>query len=101
MGETERSIKMKKSNHLEKSAKIKIRGQKQPEKEKGKQKEIEERVKKIIRILRQEYPSPQTALHYRTPFELLVATILAAQCTDERVNKVTPGLFQKYPTVEA
>ncbi len=101
MGETERSVKkMKKNNHLEKSAKM-IRGQKQPEKEKGKEKEIEERVKKIIRILRQEYPSPQTALHYRTPFELLVATILAAQCTDERVNKVTPGLFQKYPTVEA
>ncbi|MDI6699108.1 MAG: endonuclease III [Candidatus Saccharicenans sp.] len=59
------------------------------------------RIKKIIKILRKEYPRPRTALNYRTPFELLVATILAAQCTDERVNKVTPGLFQKYPTVES
>lgn len=58
------------------------------------------RVKKIIKLLRKEYPSAQTALHYRTPFELLIATILAAQCTDERVNKVTPGLFKKYPAVE-
>lgn len=62
--------------------------------------EPEARVKKIIKLLRKEYPSPQTALHYRTPFELLIATILAAQCTDERVNKVTPGLFKKYPAVE-
>jgi endonuclease-3 len=60
----------------------------------------EARVKKIIKLLRKEYPSAQTALYYRTPFELLVATILAAQCTDERVNKVTPGLFKKYPAVE-
>ncbi|MCR4410239.1 MAG: endonuclease III [Candidatus Saccharicenans sp.] len=59
------------------------------------------RIKDIIKILRKEYPQPRTALNYRTPLELLVATILAAQCTDERVNKVTPGLFQKYPTVEA
>lgn len=59
------------------------------------------RIKEIIKILRKEYPQPRTALNYRTPLELLVATILAAQCTDERVNKVTPGLFQKYPTVEA
>lgn len=59
------------------------------------------RIKEIIKILRKEYPQPRTALNYRTPLELLVATILAAQCTDERVNKVTPGLFQKYPSVEA
>ncbi len=58
------------------------------------------RVKKIIKLLRKEYPSARTALHYRTPLELLIATILAAQCTDERVNKVTPGLFKKYPAVE-
>ncbi|RFT15505.1 MAG: Endonuclease III [Candidatus Saccharicenans subterraneus] len=63
--------------------------------------ERKKRIKEIIKILRKEYPQPKTALNYRTPFELLVATILAAQCTDERVNKVTPGLFQKYPTVEA
>lgn len=60
----------------------------------------QERVKRIIKILKEEYKEAKTALNYRTPFELLVATILAAQCTDERVNKVTPGLFAKYPTVE-
>lgn len=58
------------------------------------------RVKEIIKILRSEYPQAKTALNYNSAFELLVATILAAQCTDERVNKVTPGLFAKYPTVE-
>lgn len=63
--------------------------------------DIRKRVKEMVKILRKEYPRPRTALNYRSPFELLVATILAAQCTDERVNKVTPGLFQKYPTVES
>jgi endonuclease-3 len=56
------------------------------------------RVREIIRLLRRHYPQARTALDYRTPFEILVATILAAQCTDERVNKVTPGLFRKYPS---
>ena len=55
------------------------------------------RIGAIIRILRREYPSTRTALHFETPWEILVATILAAQCTDERVNKITPGLFKKYP----
>jgi endonuclease III len=44
------------------------------------------------------YPNATCALHHNTPFELLVATILSAQCTDKRVNEVTPGLFAKYPT---
>ena len=44
------------------------------------------------------YPKATCALHHRNPFELLVATILSAQCTDKRVNEVTPGLFEKYPT---
>jgi endonuclease-3 len=57
-----------------------------------------ERIGKIIRILRRKYPDSRTALHYETPLQILIATILAAQCTDERVNKVTPGLFAKYPT---
>ena len=57
-----------------------------------------ERVGQIIRILRREYPDSRTALQYETPLGILIATILAAQCTDERVNKVTPGLFRKYPT---
>ena len=56
------------------------------------------RVREIIELLRRHYPQTRTALEFRTPFEILVATILAAQCTDERVNKVTPGLFRKYPT---
>src|ERR1022692_3188044 len=44
------------------------------------------------------YPDATCALHHRDPWELLVATILSAQCTDKRVNEVTPGLFAKYPT---
>ena len=51
--------------------------------------------------LRTAFPDAHTALDYRAPFELLVATILSAQCTDVRVNLVTPGLFQKYPSVAA
>ncbi len=46
------------------------------------------------------YPNVTCALHHTNPWELLVATILSAQCTDERVNKVTPDLFAKYPTME-
>jgi len=67
----------------------------------GSLEERQQRIREIIKILRKEYPRVRTALNYRTPFELLVATILAAQCTDERVNKVTPALFQKYPTIES
>ena len=55
------------------------------------------RVRDIIRLLRRHYPASRTALDFRDPFGILVATILAAQCTDERVNKVTPALFRKYP----
>lgn len=57
------------------------------------------RVKKILAILDRAYPNATTELAWRTPWELLVATILSAQCTDKRVNEVTPGLFAKYPTV--
>jgi endonuclease-3 len=60
--------------------------------------EEKRRVREIIRHLRKHYPQSRTALDFRNPFEIMVATILAAQCTDERVNKVTPGLFKKYPT---
>jgi len=49
-----------------------------------------------IRVLKRFYPGARTALDYQTPFQLLVATILSAQCTDERVNMVTPGLFRRY-----
>lgn len=60
-----------------------------------------ERIPEIIKILRREFPESRTALRFETPFQILVATILAALCTDERVNKVTPGLFRKYPTAAA
>ena len=56
------------------------------------------RLQKIFRALDRLFPQAECALHHINPFQLLVATILSAQCTDERVNKVTPGLFQKYPT---
>ena len=52
--------------------------------------------KKIIDILKKEYPKVKSALEYSNPFELLIATILSAQCTDERVNIVTKTLFKKY-----
>jgi endonuclease-3 len=56
------------------------------------------RARKIVTRLRRKYPQPKTALEFVNPLELLIATILSAQCTDEQVNKVTPGLFAKYPT---
>jgi endonuclease III len=57
-----------------------------------------ERLQKIFSALDQLFPQAQCALKHDNAFQLLVATILSAQCTDERVNKVTPGLFQKFPT---
>ncbi len=56
------------------------------------------RARKIIRVLKKAYPDAKIALDFSNPLELLVATILAAQCTDERVNRVTPALFAKYRT---
>ncbi|MFN3326188.1 MAG: endonuclease III [Bryobacteraceae bacterium] len=58
------------------------------------------RVEKILEGLDRLYPNVTCALHHRNAWELLVATILSAQCTDQRVNMVTPGLFAKYPTIE-
>ncbi|HLE32963.1 MAG TPA: endonuclease III [Bacteroidota bacterium] len=60
----------------------------------------QKRTEKIIAILEKQYPSAKTALRHENAFELLVATILSAQCTDARVNMVTPGLFKKYPSVQ-
>lgn len=57
------------------------------------------RVKKILATLDQMYPNVTCALHHSNAWELLVATILSAQCTDKRVNMVTPGLFKKYRTI--
>jgi endonuclease-3 len=56
---------------------------------------------KLYAALAALYPDAHCALNHRNPFELIVATILSAQCTDERVNMVTPGLFEKYPTPRA
>jgi endonuclease III len=57
-------------------------------------------VAKILKLLDEMYPAATCALQHDGPWQLLVATILSAQCTDKRVNEVTPGLFKKYPTVE-
>lgn len=63
-------------------------------------KSAENRIDEIIKILRKSYPKSRTALHYRNPLQILVATILSAQCTDERVNQITPMLFSKYRSAE-
>jgi len=57
-----------------------------------------ERIPSIVAELKKLYPHSKTALTFETPLQILVATILSAQCTDEQVNKVTPGLFSKYKT---
>jgi len=65
-------------------------------------KEVDDRVRvlKIVELLEKDYPDAKTALHYTSPLEILVATILSAQCTDKRVNIVTKSLFKKYKTAE-
>jgi endonuclease III len=57
-----------------------------------------ERIAAILELLAKAYPKAECALHHRNAWELLVATILSAQCTDARVNMVTPALFKKFPT---
>lgn len=59
-----------------------------------------ERYRNILAWFAENMPAADTELHYRTPFELLVAVILSAQCTDKRVNMTTPALFEAYPTPE-
>ncbi len=59
------------------------------------------RVRAIFLRLRKAYPDSRCALYFSTPWELLVATVLSAQCTDKLVNQVTPALFKKYPNVRA
>jgi endonuclease-3 len=59
------------------------------------------RIRPVIRLLRRHYPQVRTSLEFADPLQILVATILAAQCTDERVNTITPGLFRKYPDAAA
>ena len=60
-----------------------------------------ERYQGIITYFSENQPNPETELAYSNPYELLVAVILSAQCTDKRVNMVTPFLFEKYPTANA
>jgi endonuclease III len=73
-----------------------------PKKSPGKNSDLApERIAEILRILKKTYPHAECALHHRNAWELLVATILSAQCTDARVNMVTPELFRKYPTPAA
>ena len=60
-----------------------------------------EKVRSIIEILKHHYPDPVCALHYAKDYELMIAVRLSAQCTDARVNLVTPALFAAYPTLEA
>ena len=62
---------------------------------------MEEKVLSIIDILKSRYPDPVCALHYSKDYELMIAVRLSAQCTDARVNLVTPALFAAYPTLEA
>jgi endonuclease-3 len=59
-----------------------------------------QRLRHIIRALARTYPGRRTWLHYETPFQLLIATILSAQTTDDMVNKVTPALFKRYPDAQ-
>jgi endonuclease-3 len=61
---------------------------------------IKERYKNVLSILSEQYPEAQTELQYQNPFQLLIAVILSAQCTDKRVNMVTPALFEAFPDAE-
>lgn len=62
---------------------------------------MEEKVNGLIATLKEAYPDPQCALHYQKDYELMISVRLSAQCTDARVNEVTPALFAEYPTLEA
>ena len=62
---------------------------------------MQEKVTYIIEALKQAYPDPMCALHYETDYQLMIAVRLSAQCTDERVNQVTPALFARFPSLEA
>lgn len=59
-----------------------------------------ERAKNIVRLLKKNYPNAKCSLNFNTVHQLIVATILSAQCTDERVNKTTPALFKKYKSIK-
>ncbi|RKX63654.1 MAG: endonuclease III [Thermodesulfobacteriota bacterium] len=73
---------------------------KKKKKEKVKNKALKEKAKEVVKRLKKAYPDAKIALNFKTPIQLLIATILSAQCTDERVNEVTKDLFKKYKTAE-
>ena len=89
---------MKKTSAKKKKPTLRTAGQRGLRREGKEAKRI--RAVEIVRRLKREYPDAKCSLNYRNPFELLVATILSAQCTDERVNQVTPELFRRFPTAE-
>src|SRR5687767_8149469 len=62
---------------------------------------VRARAERILELLESAHPEATCALHYKNAFQLVVATILSAQCTDERVNMVTPALFRRFPTPTA
>ena len=63
-------------------------------------KERKVRARKLVAYLKKEYPEPKTELHYKTPFQLVAAVMLSAQCTDKKVNEVTDVLYKKYKSVD-
>ncbi len=62
---------------------------------------IKERYRRVLDLFEAAMPVAETELHYDNPYQLLVAVILSAQCTDKRVNMITPALFEAYPTAES
>jgi endonuclease-3 len=66
----------------------------------GIESEIEKRFRCVIEYFQEHNPNPTTELRYKNPYELLIAVILSARCTDKRVNMITPRLFEKYPTAD-
>jgi len=71
-----------------------------PAKKRETKEQKKKRAAKIVKALKRRYPNATTALHFTSPYELLVATVLAAQCTDKKVNEVTVKLFRKYRSPE-
>ena len=63
--------------------------------------DIHDRVCGVVEALKEAYPDPRCALEYKKDYELMIAVRLSAQCTDERVNKITPALFARYPSLES
>ena len=91
----------KKTAPAKKSTRRSTTRQKAPTKAKASGPLAPERVAAILKALDEAYPDAECALDHRSPWELLVATILSAQCTDVRVNKVTPELFRRFPTAQS